>query len=162
MSVAMPIGRGLVTIVDEADYEKVKGHGWYAFAPKASIQTYARTCIRRRNILLHRLILQAERGVIVDHINGNGLDNRRCNLRATCNGSLSQLNRPCPKNNKSGFKGVHIARGRYVARLQWNRRCIHLGSFDSPVDAALAYNAKALELGGEFAWLNPIPTETRA
>ncbi|MBE3038658.1 MAG: HNH endonuclease, partial [Chloroflexi bacterium] len=91
----------------------------------------------------------------VDHINGNGLDNRRENLRV---GTMADNlhNRQPYAANRSGFKGVHkAAHGtRYYAHICVNYRKIYLGCFPTPQDAAKAYDLAAIEHHGRFAWLN--------
>lgn len=110
---------------------------------------------RRSPLYLHRLILGAKKGERVDHINGNGLDNRRENLRfatASGNGANSRTYR----NNTSGYKGVHWEhrRGKWYANLTHQGKTIFIGRFDLPEDAARAYDAKAVEIHGEFARTN--------
>jgi hypothetical protein len=88
----------------------------------------------------------------VDHINGNGLDNRKENLRI-CSHSENQWNRTKYKNNKSGYKGVffHSKTGHWEAGIRINGKREYLGVFNTPQEASLAYSRKAIELHGEFA-----------
>jgi hypothetical protein len=110
-----------------------------------------------RRILLHRLISGAPQGVIVDHIDGDRLNNRRENLRL-CGNAENLRNRKTPKNNKTGYKGVSrdARRNKYQAIIKAENKKHYLGSFDTPEKAALAYNAAAIRLHGEFARLNSI------
>ena len=106
---------------------------------------------------MHRQIMKAPKGMVVDHIDGNGLNNRRSNLRI-CTPRQNQWNR-CPlktRKQTSPFKGVQYPTGksRPYARIQYNGKTIHIGVFDSEVEAAQAYDRKAVELFGEFAYLN--------
>lgn len=91
----------------------------------------------------------------VDHINGDGLDNRKSNLRI-CNGSQNRCNKGKPKNNTSGYKGVtwHTPNKKWVAQIAVNGKHSYIGSFKTKEEAAKAYNKKAKELHGEFARLN--------
>lgn len=109
---------------------------------------------------MHRLLLKLDTTVIQgDHIDNDGLNNTRKNIRA-CNNTENQRNRSKRINNKSGFKGVswHKLRKTYQAYISDNNsRLIYLGSFACPIEAARAYNAAALIHHGEFARLNEIP-----
>jgi len=105
--------------------------------------------------LLHRLLVGCDRGVNVDHINGNGLDNRRVNLRS-CSQAENTRNRKRHSNNKSGFKGVYLAVARSGA-VRWRaqiRVCgekIHLGLHDSAESAYRAYCEASRRYHGEFS-----------
>lgn len=93
---------------------------------------------------------------LVDHRNGNGLDNRRSNLRLATQ-AQNMSNRGRPTNNTSGYKGVSAGRlGGWRAYITSRGKRLDIGTFASKEEAAEAYNAKALELHGEFARLNEI------
>ncbi len=152
---------GLSVIVDEIDFEKISGFKWYAMKARNE-RYYARhDAIFNGNVvctLMHRLIAQAEIGSCVDHINGNGLDNRRSNLRIAP-GNANRWNRGPAKSNH-GYKGVYKVERpnsiRYRATLRANKVVYRLGSYLTPEEAAAAYDRKAIEIHGEFAWLNGI------
>lgn len=92
----------------------------------------------------------------IDHINGDRLDNRKENLRF-CTRVQNEMNKPTSRLSSSGYKGVYRSRsGAWLARIQLKKKKIHLGTFDNKVDAARAYNEKAKELYGDFAWLNSV------
>ena len=106
---------------------------------------------------MHKEILKPPSGFETDHINHNGLDNRKDNLRI-CTTSQNHYNQIIRSESKtSKFKGVsrHKASRKWIAQIGYGRRMIYLGCFDSESEAARAYNQKARELFGEFANLNP-------
>lgn len=105
---------------------------------------------------MHRLITGAPDGLTVDHINGNGLDNRQCNLRI-CTLAQNLANRE-KSNGRHPYKGIwqNPVTNRWGASIQCDGLKHHLGYFDSPEDAARAYNEAATRLHGPFAKLNPI------
>lgn len=108
-------------------------------------------------ILMHRLIMKAKPGQIVDHKNSNGLDNRRANLRL-CTSQQNSLNSNKHKDNTSGYRGVswHVEDKKWYARISINGKCKYIGSFEHKKDAALAYNKAAKKHHGEFARLNSV------
>ena len=132
----------------------IRGHTKYGKWVK-----YACTDIRRNGVRktykMHRLILNAEDGMHVDHINGDGLDNRRENLRLVTP-QQNQANSRKRSKMTSRFKGVcwHAAARKWRATLAINHRSLHLGLFDDEILAAQAYDEKAREMFGEFAHLN--------
>lgn len=103
-----------------------------------------------QDLLMHRIILGAQPGELVDHINHDTLDNRRCNLRI-CTARQNCANRMMARRSKSPYKGIHpTPSGKWVARA--NRK--HLGTFDSAEEAARQYDAAAIATWGEFACIN--------
>ncbi len=147
----IPLTQGKVALIDDEDWPLVAGFKWYAHRNRRTM--YVEHCDGRFNVKLHRLITSAAPGVEVDHRNGDGLDNRRSNLRVAtrsqnrCNGIT--------RMNKSGYKGVTVrSSGRCHAVVTVQGRRLFLGSFSTPEDAARAYDAAARELHGEFARLN--------
>jgi hypothetical protein len=151
--------RGEYATVDDDDYSWLTNYNWYAHTSPNTC--YAATRLRRRdggymNIRMHQLILRPQPGEVVDHMNGNGLDNRKCNLR-TC--SQAQNVRNSRARGVSIYKGVcSTPSGKWRARIWLNsKRSLWLGVFDSEVAAAAAYNNAALQLHGEYAKLNSIP-----
>lgn len=109
-------------------------------------------------IWMHRFILNAPKGIRVDHKDGNGLNNVPPNIRLATGGGNEQ-NRGILPTNTSGFKGVHrcLFTGRWRAQIHAGGKRIELGRFDDILDAALAYNEATLKHHGEFANLNVIP-----
>ncbi len=144
------LGHGKAALVDAADFEWLNVRKWRA----SNGSDYARATINGKNVSMHRLIVNAPAGLLVDHANGNKWDNRRSNLRI-CDHAENVRNRRkiC---GASRFKGVSRdnKKAKWVAQIHWRGRTIYLGAFDDEVEAAQAYDRKAIELFGEFACLN--------
>jgi|SRR5579862_3499038 len=145
---------GLVAKVDDEDYERLRGLPWHRVAISQG-HVYAGT---RNGELMHRIILGLPKGrnPVVDHENGDGLDNQRHNLRkATFGQNLANSSR----RSKSGFRGVREAKGgktyKWVAQASAGTgRTVSLGCFETPEEAARAYDAHARARFGEFARTN--------
>jgi len=103
----------------------------------------------------HRLVMGEPKGMQIDHINGNGLDNRKCNLRI-CTRAENRRNTKLLRTNKSGYIGVHFNKRqkRWIAQIQLNRKTKHLGSFTSAREAAIHRDSVARVMFGEYARLN--------
>jgi hypothetical protein len=138
-----------MTLVDREDLPIALSQGWSLCENTHGHTAYAQGSYA---IKLHRLILPGCHEV--DHINGNGLDNRRCNLRPALGRNQSNVNRR--RDNTSGYKGVHIDKrwGHFVARIQVNGVRKSLGCYADPKQAAHAYDEAAKKFFGEFARLN--------
>lgn len=146
--------QGMEAIIDADDASLVLGVNWYAVCDQRKY--YAQRKIWagdiRKTLKLHRLILAVDASLVVDHVNGNGLDCRRANLRAaTCAQNL--WNAGPSANNKSGFKGVHwsSSAGKWQAQIMFNMKKKSLGYFEDKNDAHKAYQAAAAKYHGEFA-----------
>lgn len=144
---------GREILVDKIDYDAVSQYKWHYCAG------YARRQVRvgpykQRGVLMHREIMNAPSGTEVDHINGDGLDNRRENLR------LATRSQNCANkevySSKSGYRGVHKSWNRWSSAIKHNGNRYDLGRFDTPEDAARAYNEAAKKYHGEFARLNDV------
>ncbi len=148
----------LKAIVDNKDYNFLNQYHWHV---RKSRNTFYVWCLiskqPRRYIEMQRLVLGNPKGLHVDHKNGNCLDNRRHNLRK-CTQAQNNRNKVVSSNNKIGIKGVWQQKNsaKYRAKIEVNGRVIHLGYFDKPKQAALAYNQAAVKYHGEFARLNPM------
>lgn len=144
------------TIVDDADVSVVGAHQWMCFEGTPGYP-YVATYIGGRMTFLHRLLTGAPRGLVVDHVNGDGLDNRRLNLRV-CTHAQNMRNRKHNKNGVGHYKGVWRDRrrnnNRYRAEIYANGKRFALGWFDGEKLAAEAYDDAAIQLHGEFARLN--------
>src|SRR5690242_17796567 len=102
---------------------------------------------------MHRVIMNASADIHVDRINGDGLDNRRENLRL-CTRDENMMNRRKNSNNSSGYKGVDRNKGKWRAYIQVDKKWIHLGYFSTAEQAAHAYDNAAKKYFGEFANTN--------
>jgi hypothetical protein len=142
--------------VDEADVGKVIGYKWtrngYGYAV-----TYVPTDSGHQLVMMHRLVVDAKRGQIVDHANGDPLDNRRDNLRF-CSHAENMRNSKRRKHNKLGVKGVFVeypcGRARYRAQIRIDGKKLSLGSYDTIDEAQQAYAEAAKKYHGEFARLD--------
>lgn len=144
----------LKAIVDECDLELVSKHKWH-IQPKSCGVMYAISARKRKTLRMHRLIMGAKPGEQIDHINHNGLDNRRCNLRvAGRNGNSRNMRKATGQTSR--FKGVH-RRGKYWrAGIRIDGRLINIGTFTDETLAGAAYNHFARVYFREFACLNPL------
>lgn len=142
-------------LIDDEDYEKIKQYSWHITNGYASRGKY-RSPGRQSTIYLHNQLSNCPKDKVTDHINGNILDNRKSNLRVC---SIAENNRAKSINKKvniSGYKGVfwEISCRRWRAQITFNDKRIHIGVFKNKIDAAIAYDKKAIELFKEFANLN--------
>lgn len=158
------ITRGHFAIIDDEDYESVEKFKWRyspsfcsGYAIRGQHVGFEDGKQVSKTISMHRFIMNAPEGMEVDHINGNGLDNRRCNLRIATR-SQNKWNRRKLQPKSSRFKGVHWEddRKKWRAYIYKNNRRTIIGRFDNELDAALAYNKYAKELFSDFASLNEV------
>jgi hypothetical protein len=157
--------KGYVAAVDSIDYERVSEHKWYAKVRTRIDGTFAVYAIRavckegggNTTQGMHRFILNTPSGMETDHINGNGLDNRRTNLRV-CTCSENQRNQRPQEGKSSKFKGVTWGKRKGMWRAQINSSLGYrdLGYFSEETAAAQAYDTEAVRIYGEFARPNHI------
>jgi len=154
----IPLTQGRVALVDDEDYEWLNQWKWYydkkgrtGYAVRDSV---GRPTLRKQ-VRMHRLIMDAPQGLEVDHINGIGTDNQRGNLRL-CTHKQNRRNTRMCAHNTSGYKGVHWdkARQKWFAQIHIDDWPHFLGRYLEIEDAAKAYDAAAREIYGEFACLN--------
>lgn len=141
-------------IVDDIDYEYLMQWKWHYS------NGYAERRVRKaegaiRHIRMHRIIIDAPNHLFVDHIDRNGLNNQRNNLRL-CTSIENKRNVGKLCCNTSGFKGVawHKLNNKFIANIRVNYKRIHLGYFKDAKEAAIAYDQAAKEYFGDFAALN--------
>lgn len=158
--------RGYYAQVDDADFERVNQFFWQCHVT-GSGACYAQRLIgvgkNRVVSLMHRFVLDAPEGTMLDHRDGNGLNNQRSNLRLCPSHTLNNANHPVRRDSRTGYKGVALLlHGRhknriFQARLKAYGRFYFLGNYATPEEAAHAYDAKAKEIFGEYARLNFSP-----
>jgi hypothetical protein len=158
----IPLTQGKFAIVDDEDFAMLSvykwhcmGDGWNVYAVRCPQRKEYTTRNTRKSIRMHRVILGYTGKLVVDHINGDSLDNRKKNLRI-CSHRDNIINSGMRKNNTSGFKGVtwREKNHRWVVTIQTGERQIEIGTFVDKIEAAIAYNDAAKKYHGEFARLN--------
>jgi len=145
----IPLTQGYSAIVDDDDYESLSKHSWITvFDGK---QRYAKTRINGIDIKMHRMILNPSSDKYVDHMNENGLDNRRSNIRV-CSPSENMMNRGSPKNNTSGYKGVTFSKksGKWQSQIASHGKRYFLGYYETPELAYEVYLNECKRLHGNF------------
>ncbi len=143
-------------MVDDEDYENIEFGGKWT-AASACNTIYA----ERGGTRMHRVLMNPPKDMHVDHIDGNGLNNQRSNLRI-CTPAQNNANKPKRRDGRSSiYMGVTFdkANQKFRATIQKGGKILRLGRFALEKDAAIAYNIKAKELQGEFARLNQIVVE---
>lgn len=147
-------------MVDDEDFEEMSKYNW-SCGGRYSGKVYARRVTKskgvQKSIYMHRVLMRPEPGMLIDHIDGNTLNNQKSNLRV-CNHRENIRNGKNRTTNRSGFKGVSFiaAKKRYAAHIKHNYKSIYLGYFHNPKEAAVTYNMAAIYLFGEFAKLNTV------
>jgi hypothetical protein len=147
----IPLTKGQFAMVDVADFEWLSQYRWFAMKRNGG-GYYAITRRGPRSISMHRLIMGEPKGLVVDHIDGNGLNNCRCNLRI-CTSQQNNCNRQ-PRPGASAFIGVHRRRGRWHARVVNKGEPTNSGLFDDEIEAALARDLITLAVHGPYARFN--------
>lgn len=148
---------GKVAIVDTEDFDRVNQYKWRAYRYYNTwrvIGDIKKSNGKWTSRFMHRFIMNFPEGLQIDHKNHNGLDNRKCNLRV-CTHAENQHNRR-PQKGTSIYKGVawHKEHKKWRTQIRLNNKKIHLGYFVNEITAAFAYDKKAKELYGEFAYPN--------
>jgi hypothetical protein len=146
---------GEFAIVNGDDYGKLMSYKWYLSGSSGNTHRYARSQDRKgeRSYFMHRVILPPPPGMVIDHINGNTLDNRKENLRI-CTTAQNCANRHLHRTNKTGFRGVSSQGRHYRATVRKNWKTVYRGVFKTPEEAARAYDINARIHHGDFAVLN--------
>lgn len=161
----IPLSRGYETAIDLIDMERVSRHKWRAdvrIQKSGKVVVIACRTIGNRKVgytseLLSRFIMNPPHGMVVDHIDGNTLNNVRNNLRI-CTQAQNVCNRGPAHSTGSKYKGVcwNKQAGKWTSQIKFNKRYYHLGYFDSEQDAAMQYNIAAKLHHGEFAYINNV------
>lgn len=135
-------------LLDDEDYDSVACYPWYL-----NYHGYIAGKVNGGCVYLHRFLMGEPSGKVIDHINGNKQDNRRCNLRI-CTVKENVRNARRPKNNTSGYTGVTYRKhkDRYLANIMVDRKQIHLGYYKTPEEAIAARKAGEQKYFGEFAY----------
>jgi hypothetical protein len=156
-----------IVLFDDEDYNLINNYKWYINFVRGKF--YVISVKRKNNVVsqykIHRVILGVTNSNIkIDHINNDGLDNRKINLRIATVAENSR-NVGANKTSTTGYKGVYLYknnnknRGKYTATLRYNSKKIFGGYFATAELAALKYNELSLKYHGNFAYLNIIPNE---
>ncbi len=156
---SIQLSQNKIATVDDADWNVVAGFRWYAVRRCHRFYAVASVAMTKRKILMHRLLTNPPRDKDVHHIDGNGLNNTRANLKVICRRDhISTYS--THKNNKVGYKGVIFRppqRGRsafFIAHVMRNRKAVFTRFFRTAEEAARAYDAKMRELFGPLAYQN--------
>lgn len=149
----IPLTKGQYAIVDDEDFEWLSQWKWHAL--KTSVTYYACHRNRQKYLFMHRIITNCPKDSQVDHRNGNGLDNRRDNLRFSTQQQNTQNQRPI-KGGTSKYKGVYWdkTRKKWAARITCGYKNHFLGRYKTELEAVHSYDKAALKYFGEFACPN--------
>lgn len=156
--------RGLIALVDDEDYDWLMRWGWYAlkdhktfYAVRRPHQPVLNRIDRRPIIRMHRIVMERYHGkfnnLVIDHVNKNGLDNRKENLRI-CSISQNSMNSIASKRKHKGYRGVQDRGGYYEVKIRYSGKRHYLGTFKDVKDAVKCYDDAAIKHHGEFAVLN--------
>jgi len=161
----IPLTKGKYAIVDPDDYWRLRQYKWQAVENNSARTFYASRWLRRDDekslsTLMHRQIMNVPPHILIDHVNHNGLDNRKANLRLATRAQNNRNARKVRGKCYSKFKGLtwHKQQKKWHVRIMLNRKSIWLGYFDNEILAAKAYDNAAKKYHGDFAALNfPLP-----
>jgi hypothetical protein len=152
----IPLSRGVYAVVDDVDFAWLSQWKWHCTKIGYAARTIrSKDGGKKKCIYMHRLIMDAQPGFEIDHIDGDTLNNQRGNLRQATYGQ-NKVNTGLRRTNTSGYKGVvwHKQCLKWKAEITINSKNRHLGLFSTKEEAAKAYDKAALENFGEFARLN--------
>lgn len=148
---------GMSCFVDSEDFEKLNKYKWYALYNKFTRNYYATRTInsgeKKCIVYMHRELVKLKKGYLVDHINHNTLDNRKCNLRSATH-SQNQMNSKIRITNTSGFTGVSwiSSRNKWSAMIMINKKAINLGRFLLKCQAVKARKEAEIKYFGEYRY----------
>jgi hypothetical protein len=161
---AIKISKGMEVIVDDDDYDALSKYKWFysttGYAARTVYLGRENGKEIKKNVKMHREILSAAPSSIVDHIDGNPLNNTRSNLRIATPAE-NVRNKRKNGTKKTKYKGVYLRpeNGTWRVKIEKNGKQYNIGHFSSEREAAIAYNKAALEMFGEFAKLNEVHDE---
>ncbi len=140
-------------IIDEQDLVKVKQHLWFAAKAATGITPMCNKKIdgKWRGVRIQKLIFNPPKGMVVDHINGNTLDNRRCNLRV-CTPQQNRFNSKTPFNSKTGVKGVSPQGDKFKVGFMCNGKYYYFGLYPTLEEAKKKYKEEIIKYHKEFAY----------
>jgi len=156
----IPLTQNKYAIVDPDDYPRLSEHKWYAAKGHNTFYAvcgkWSKIQRKRVEIRMHRFIMNPPAHLYIDHINHNGLDNRKANLRLATHAQSVRNRKKFAKPATSRYKGIswHSSTQKWCACIQTNNTKIHLGSFKNEIEAAKAYDQAAKKYHKEFAALN--------
>jgi hypothetical protein len=154
----IPLSQGKVALVDDEDFERISTYRWNLLRCRNIM--YAQCHLTDRTVLMHRLVMNAPKGMNVDHRDQDGLNNQKSNLRV-CTHTQNLQHMAKKITARSGFKGVHCNPAKYpinpwCARIQVIGKRLELGQYPSAELAASAYNNAAVKHFGQYASLNTL------
>jgi len=147
----IPLTKGYEAIVDDDDYESISRHKWYMMTNGRDYTQYAcrtkKINGKKKTFWMHRVINKTPDHLVTDHINRNGLDNRKCNLRSVTH-QENMVNSKMHKKSTSEYRGVswHSIGKCWRAAISVNNKYVHLGLFKNELDAKAAYDKKRSEI----------------
>lgn len=143
--------KGYEAVIDASDVPLVEGCNWFALVTPRAVYAMRADCSgpKQRAVMLHRVLMGTPEGLYVDHIDGDGLHNRRSNLREATK-QQNNHNARTRSDNSSGYKGVSLDSGRWRARIMLDKKSRLLGYFGCPTAAHFAYIKASRHLHGEF------------
>jgi hypothetical protein len=149
----VPLTKGYEAAIDIADIPRVEAWNWTASVEKHTVYAMRKAVIdgAQRTVKMHRFLMAPQEGQLVDHRDGNGLNNVRCNLRVATH-PQNMWNRRKPRGGKAGLVGVHWDndRKKWAAVIQVNGKVRRLGRFETPEEGHQAYIEAARQLQGKF------------
>lgn len=153
----IPLSKGKVALVDDADFDWLNQWKWHCSVLGYAVRNALPSEKVKKTVRMHRVILGTPDGVDTDHIDGNKINNQRANLRQASR-TENGRNRKSHARSSSAFKGVYWfkASKKWRAQIRVNKKLKDLGLFKLEIDAAKAYNAAAREHFGDFARLNEV------
>ncbi len=146
--------------VGPADYKRLREYEWFAQKGKNCFYAVRRARgpkgSKLATIYMHRELIDVGDGLLIDHVNQDSMDNRRANLRGATRAQNIRNRKKFSTSSVSKYKGIYRYKDkkRWIARIMFERKRIHLGIFRNEIDAAKAYDRAAIKYHGEFASLN--------